>query len=210
MAAVGAPRRIGRRGRNGPSRRSTPTPIFLNAASSSPTCAVTLTDYDDTNNYLRSRARLPITQAPRAAEFFGHGQQRSARRAADGAGQSTGDRRGRARGEQGRTCRSRPNRRGGRPAAQPCRPAPNPLSTQTLANLSQQGRGSWMEVEVTARRATWRALSFSLLRSGVTLVVDHFGRPDAMLGVDDPGPLSFVDGLAGRTSPADGLVQKST
>lgn len=49
-----------------------------------------------------------------------------------------------------------------------------------LADLNWQ-----VEVQAEARR--WPELLPRLLKSGVKVVADHFGKPDPKLGIDDPG-----------------------
>jgi predicted TIM-barrel fold metal-dependent hydrolase len=57
---------------------------------------------------------------------------------------------------------------------------PWPAHLKSLAELGWQ-------VEVQAEAKRWPALLGPLLDSGVTVVADHFGRPDPTLGVNDPG-----------------------
>ncbi|MFD0938401.1 amidohydrolase family protein, partial [Methylobacterium trifolii] len=52
-----------------------------------------------------------------------------------------------------------------------------------LKNLADLG---W-QVEVQAEARRWPVLLDPLLQAGVTVVADHFGKPDPKLGVDDPG-----------------------
>lgn len=58
------------------------------------------------------------------------------------------------------------------------------------------GLGWQVELQAEARRLP--TLIPPLLRAGVPVVVDHFGRPDPRLGVDDPGFRYLLD--AGATS----------
>jgi predicted TIM-barrel fold metal-dependent hydrolase len=53
-------------------------------------------------------------------------------------------------------------------------------------HLEQIAAQGW-QVEVQAEARRLPTLLPPLLRAGVPLVVDHFGRPDPRLGVDDPG-----------------------
>ncbi|ACA15329.1 amidohydrolase 2 [Methylobacterium sp. 4-46] len=64
-----------------------------------------------------------------------------------------------------------------------------------LARLAELG---WqVEVQVEAHRLP--ALLPPLLAVGLPIVVDHFGRPDPRLGIDDPGFRYLLDsGAAGR------------
>jgi predicted TIM-barrel fold metal-dependent hydrolase len=55
--------------------------------------------------------------------------------------------------------------------------------TRLLARLNAR---RW-HVEVHSRAAELPVLLDALLAHGATVVVDHFGRPDPTLGVDDPG-----------------------
>jgi predicted TIM-barrel fold metal-dependent hydrolase len=43
------------------------------------------------------------------------------------------------------------------------------------------------QVEVQAEARRWPILLGPLLKAGVKVVADHFGKPDPALGVDDPG-----------------------
>ena len=64
-----------------------------------------------------------------------------------------------------------------------------------LAHVAALG---W-QVEVQAEARRLPALMPPLLRAGVPVVVDHFGRPDPRLGVDDPGFRHLLDiGATGR------------
>jgi predicted TIM-barrel fold metal-dependent hydrolase len=58
--------------------------------------------------------------------------------------------------------------------------APWPALLRSVADLGWQ-------VEVHREAKDLEPILTPLLRAGVTVVVDHFGRPDARLGVDDPG-----------------------
>lgn len=69
----------------------------------------------------------------------------------------------------------------------------SPVWQTTLARLRALG---WhVELHVEARRLP--ALLHPLLEAQVNVVVDHFGRPDPALGVDDPGFAALL--AAGRT-----------
>jgi predicted TIM-barrel fold metal-dependent hydrolase len=57
---------------------------------------------------------------------------------------------------------------------------PWPALLKSVADLGWQ-------VEVHREAKDLEAILPPLIRAGVTVVVDHFGRPDAKLGVDDPG-----------------------
>ncbi|MCJ2127866.1 amidohydrolase family protein [Methylobacterium sp. E-045] len=57
---------------------------------------------------------------------------------------------------------------------------PWPMFLKRLSDLDWQ-----VEVQAEARR--WPELLPLLLRSGVKVVADHFGKPDPKLGIDDPG-----------------------
>ena len=64
-----------------------------------------------------------------------------------------------------------------------------------LARLAAMG---W-QVEVQAEAGRLPAILPPLLRAGVPVVVDHFGRPDPRLGVGDPGFRHLLDtGATGR------------
>ena len=58
--------------------------------------------------------------------------------------------------------------------------APWPALLKSVADLGWQ-------VEVHREAKDLEPIVAPLLRAGVTVVVDHFGRPDARLGVEDPG-----------------------
>jgi predicted TIM-barrel fold metal-dependent hydrolase len=57
---------------------------------------------------------------------------------------------------------------------------PWPMFLKRLSDLGWQ-----VEIQAEARR--WPELLPLLLKSGVTIVADHFGKPDPKLGVSDPG-----------------------
>jgi predicted TIM-barrel fold metal-dependent hydrolase len=57
---------------------------------------------------------------------------------------------------------------------------PWPALLKGLSELDWQ-----VEVQADARR--WPILLLPLLKAGVKVVTDHFGKPDPALGVDDPG-----------------------
>lgn len=57
---------------------------------------------------------------------------------------------------------------------------PWPMFLKHLADLNWQ-----VEVQAEARR--WPELLPPLLKGGVKVVADHFGKPDPKLGIDDPG-----------------------
>ncbi|MEI7429629.1 MAG: amidohydrolase family protein [Betaproteobacteria bacterium] len=67
---------------------------------------------------------------------------------------------------------------------------------------------AWRELLTTCRRLDWQIEVYDdasrlsqtvtpLLESGVKVVIDHFGKPDAKLGINDPG-FKYLAGL-GRT-----------
>jgi predicted TIM-barrel fold metal-dependent hydrolase len=58
--------------------------------------------------------------------------------------------------------------------------APWPEHLKTVADLGWQ-------VEIHREAKDLEGIVGPLLKAGVTVVVDHFGRPDAATGVDDPG-----------------------
>ncbi len=69
---------------------------------------------------------------------------------------------------------------------------PWPMFLKRLADLGWQ-----VEIQAEARR--WPELLPLLLESGVTIVADHFGKPDPKLGVDDPGFRELLKaGASGR------------
>jgi predicted TIM-barrel fold metal-dependent hydrolase len=57
---------------------------------------------------------------------------------------------------------------------------PWPALLKSVADLGWQ-------VEVHREAKDLEPILSPLIRAGITVVVDHFGRPDARLGVDDPG-----------------------
>ena len=62
-----------------------------------------------------------------------------------------------------------------------------PLTSELWKSfLARVAELNW-QVEVHAEARRWPALIGPLLEGGVTVVADHFGRPDPALGVDDPG-----------------------
>ncbi|MBV8621661.1 MAG: amidohydrolase family protein, partial [Curvibacter sp.] len=65
-------------------------------------------------------------------------------------------------------------------------PTPDFQSTVWQRCLGHLRRLDW-QVEVHREAALLQAVLDPLLDAGVRVVVDHFGRPDALLGVDDPG-----------------------
>ena len=69
---------------------------------------------------------------------------------------------------------------------------PWPMFLKRLADLGWQ-----VEIQAEARR--WPEWLPLLLESGVTIVADHFGKPDPKLGVDDPGFRELLKaGASGR------------
>jgi predicted TIM-barrel fold metal-dependent hydrolase len=69
---------------------------------------------------------------------------------------------------------------------------PWPMFLKRLVDLGWQ-----VEIQAEARR--WPGLLPLLLKSGVTIVADHFGKPDPKLGVDDPGFRELLKaGASGR------------
>jgi predicted TIM-barrel fold metal-dependent hydrolase len=62
-------------------------------------------------------------------------------------------------------------------------PLKNPNWEKTLARM--RGLGWHVELHVEACRI--HELAPAILDAGVRIVVDHFGRPDPSLGIDDPG-----------------------
>jgi predicted TIM-barrel fold metal-dependent hydrolase len=70
-----------------------------------------------------------------------------------------------------------------------------PLWRRLLPRLRQRG----MQVEVHQLARELPPLLAPLLDAGVDIVVDHFGRPDPALGVDDPGfRYLLAQGASGR------------
>jgi predicted TIM-barrel fold metal-dependent hydrolase len=66
------------------------------------------------------------------------------------------------------------------------RPDPDPADRDWLRHLTCLAQLSWqLEVQVEADRLA--AIAPAILKSGVTLVIDHFGRLDRRLGTADPG-----------------------
>src|ERR1035437_1851329 len=65
-------------------------------------------------------------------------------------------------------------------------PAPDFSSPPWRALLKQLAQRQW-QVEVHQLAQELQPLMAPLLDAGIPVVVDHFGRPDATLGVDDPG-----------------------
>ncbi|GJE52442.1 4-sulfomuconolactone hydrolase [Methylobacterium tardum] len=69
---------------------------------------------------------------------------------------------------------------------------PWPMFLKRLSDLGWQ-----VEIQAEARR--WPELLPLLLESGVTIVADHFGKPDPKLDVDDPGFRELLKaGASGR------------
>lgn len=60
------------------------------------------------------------------------------------------------------------------------------------AHLARIAARDW-QIEVQCEAGRLPALLPPLLRSGARLVIDHFGRPDARTGVDDPGFRSLLE-----------------
>ncbi|WP_448189290.1 amidohydrolase family protein [Azospirillum sp. sgz301742] len=88
---------------------------------------------------------------------------------------------------------------------------PWPLFLRRVADFGWQ-----VEIQVEARRLP--GLLGPLLRAGVSVVLDHFGRPDPVLGVEDPGfrhLLSLGEGgrvwvkLSGAYRNGDGSVAQA-
>lgn len=75
---------------------------------------------------------------------------------------------------------------------------PDPvLASQTWrTHLAQLAALGW-HVEIQAEGRRWPDLLPPLLDAGVTVVADHFGKPDPKLGVEDPGFRRILE--AGRT-----------
>lgn len=65
-------------------------------------------------------------------------------------------------------------------------PTPNFSSPAWRAQLGELKQRRW-QVEVHRSASELQSVIDPLLAAGLTVVVDHFGRPDAKLGVDDPG-----------------------
>lgn len=65
-------------------------------------------------------------------------------------------------------------------------PNPDLRSAAWVGLLGQVRRLGW-QVEVHQSAGALQGVVDPLLDAGVQVVVDHFGRPDARLGVDDPG-----------------------
>ena len=65
-------------------------------------------------------------------------------------------------------------------------PPPAFGSTAWMALLDQLRQRDW-QVEVHQAACELQPVLEPLLAAGVKVVVDHFGRPDEILGVDDPG-----------------------
>ena len=62
--------------------------------------------------------------------------------------------------------------------------------------IRQVAKLNW-QIEIQAEARRWPSLLPALLKSGVNVVADHFGRPDPKLGVADPGFRYLLE--AGRT-----------
>ncbi|WP_336485209.1 amidohydrolase family protein [Methylobacterium nigriterrae] len=62
-----------------------------------------------------------------------------------------------------------------------------PFDTEPWPTLLKRLAELGWQVEVQAEARRWPELLPLLLKSGVTIVADHFGKPDPKLGVDDPG-----------------------
>ncbi len=65
-------------------------------------------------------------------------------------------------------------------------PNPDLASTKWQEHLRRLAELGW-QVEVQAEAQRLPHLLPTLLGAGVRVVVDHFGRPDQALGIDDPG-----------------------
>lgn len=65
-------------------------------------------------------------------------------------------------------------------------PTPDFASTAWRGLLSHLRQRNW-QVEVHQSARDLRAVLDPLIAEGLNVVVDHFGRPDEKLGVDDPG-----------------------
>lgn len=63
---------------------------------------------------------------------------------------------------------------------------PDLMAEPWRGHLRRIADAGW-QVEIQCEAARLPRLLPPLLAAGVTIVVDHFGRPDARLGVDDPG-----------------------
>jgi predicted TIM-barrel fold metal-dependent hydrolase len=66
------------------------------------------------------------------------------------------------------------------------RPIPD-FTAEPWPALLKMVAGLGWQVEIHREAKDMEAIAGPLLKSGVNVVVDHFGRPDAVLGVDDPG-----------------------
>jgi len=66
------------------------------------------------------------------------------------------------------------------------KPTPDMAAPEWRTHLAALARLGW-QVEVQAPAAVHATLAPTLLDSGVSVVLDHFGLPDPTLGVDDPG-----------------------
>ncbi len=66
------------------------------------------------------------------------------------------------------------------------RPIPDFTAAPWPDHLKAVAALGW-QVEIHREAKDLAAIVTPLLAAGVTVVVDHFGRPDGMLGVDDPG-----------------------
>ncbi|MGU3404950.1 amidohydrolase family protein [Methylobacterium brachiatum] len=65
-------------------------------------------------------------------------------------------------------------------------PSPR-LDAEPWSTLLERLADLGWQVEVQAEARRWPELLPLLLKSGVTVVADHFGKPDPKLGVEDPG-----------------------
>jgi predicted TIM-barrel fold metal-dependent hydrolase len=72
------------------------------------------------------------------------------------------------------------------------RPDPDFDDADWRAHLARIAARDW-QIEVQCEAGRLPALLPPLLRSGAKLVIDHFGRPDARTGVDDPGFRSLLE-----------------
>ena len=66
------------------------------------------------------------------------------------------------------------------------RPDPDFTDEVWRDHLAQVAERGW-QIEVQAEAGRWGAILPPLLSAGVAVVVDHFGKPDPTLGVEDPG-----------------------